>query len=290
MFRIGDIEIYLFNDAAAWVDPGGMFGLAPRVLWSRYHEADERNLIQTATHNLLIRAAGRDIIVDTGYGNCLSESQRRRAGITRFDGTHCGLQSLGVAPADIDIVIDTHLHDDHCTGNFRLDADGSRAPAFPKAEYLAQRREYEDAIQPNERTRATYLPANYAPLYQSGQLRLLDGDCEIAPGVSAHVTPGHTSAHMSVRIESGGQHAVFLCDLASLAVQFERLAWMTAYDVEPLVTLETKRVWQQWALETNALLIFPHDAVKPVGRLSQDERGRYAVQPVEFEYDNPVLS
>lgn len=289
MFRIGDIEIYLFNDATTWVDPGGIFGLVPRVLWSRYHEADARNLIQTANHNLLIRAAGRNIIVDTGFGNCLSESQRRRGGITHFDGTRQGLQSLGIAPADIDIVIDTHLHDDHCTGNFRLSADGSRAPAFPNAEYLVQRREYEDAIRPNERTRATYLPENYVPLNQSGQLRLLDGDGEIAPGVGAHVTPGHTPAHMSIRIESGGQYAAFLCDLASLAVHFERLAWMTAFDVEPLLTLETKRVWQRWALETDAVLIFPHDALNPVGRLTQDERGRYAVQPVDFEYDQPLV-
>lgn len=288
MFRIGDIEVYLFNDAATRVDPGGLFGLVPRVLWSRYYEADARQLIQTANHNLLIRAAGQNIIVDTGYGNCLSESRHRRAGVTHFDGTHRGLQSLGISPADIDIVIDTHLHGDHCTGNFRLHADGSRIPAFPDATYLVQRREYEDAIAPNERTRATYLPDNYVPLFETGQLKLLEGDSEIAPGVAALVTPGHTPAHMSLRIESGGQHAAFLCDLASLAVHFERLAWMTAYDVEPLITLETKRVWQRWALETGALLIFPHDAVKPAGRLIQDERGRYAVQPLEFEYDNPV--
>ncbi len=288
MFRIGHIEIYLFNDATTWVDPGGIFGLVPRALWSRYHEADTRHLVQTANHNLLIRAAGRIIIVDTGYGNCLNESQRRRAGITRFDGTAHGMQSLGIAPADIDTVVNTHLHNDHCTGNFRLTAGGSREPAFPNAEYLVQRREYEDAIRPNERTRATYLPDNYVPLFDSGQLKLLEGDCEIAPGISAHITPGHTPAHMSVRIESGGQQAAFLCDLASLAVQFERLAWMTAYDVEPLVTLETKRDWQQWALETDALLVFPHDAVKPVGRLVTDERGRPGVQAVPVAYDNPA--
>lgn len=286
MFRIGDIEVFLFNDTTTWVDPGGLFGLVPRVLWSRYHAANERNLVQTANHNLLIRSAGRNIIVDTGYGNCLTESQRKRGGITRFDGTHQGLATLGVSPADIDTVIDTHLHDDHCTGNFRLDADGSREPAFPNAEYVVQRREYEDATSPNERTRATYLRDNFVPLYESGQLKLLDGDSQIAPGVTAMATPGHTPAHMSIRIESAGQHAAFLCDLASLAVQFERLAWMTAYDVEPLVTLETKRIWQQWALETDALLFFPHDAVKPAGRLTQDDRGRFTVNPVDFASDN----
>ena len=288
MFHIGDAEIYLFNDAITFMDPGGLFGLVPRLLWARYYSADDRHLIRTATHNLLIRAAGKNIIVDTGFGNALSESQRRFLHITEHDGTHRGLSALGIAPGEIDIVIDTHLHDDHCTGNFRVNADGQRLPAFPNAEYLAQRREYEEAVNLNERTRGTYFLDNYVPLHQSGQLRLLNGGSEIVPGVTAHVTPGHTPGHMSVRIESRGEHAAFLCDLASLAVHIERLAWMTAYDVEPLVTLETKRSWQQWALETNALLIFPHDAVKPAGRLTQNENGRLAVQQVDVVYDNPA--
>jgi len=287
MLQIGDIEVYLFNDATAYMDPGGLFGLAPRALWSRYYSADERQLIGVATHNLLVRAAGANIIVDTGFGNNLSDRQRRFLHINEFDGAHKGLAALGIAPADIDIVINTHLHDDHCTGNFRLDADGRRAPAFPNAEYLVQRREYEDATHLNERTRATYRPDNYVPLLETGQLRLLDGDSEIVAGLRALVTPGHTPGHMSVRIESRGQQAAFLCDLASLAVHFERLAWMTAFDVQPLVTLETKRHWQQWALETKALLFFPHDASRPAGRLRRDERGRPTVQPVSVEYDNP---
>ncbi len=287
MFRIGEIKVYLFNDAAVYMDPGGLFGLVPRALWARHYTADERQLVRAATHNLLIRAAGANIIVDTGYGNCLGDKKRHYLHIDEFDGTQRGLAALGISAADIDIVIDTHLHDDHCSGNFRLNAAGARQPAFPNAEYLAQRREYEDAINLNERTRATYRPENYAPLYESGQLRLLDGDTEIAAGVSVIVTPGHTRGHMSARIESGGEQAAFLCDMASLAVHIERLAWMTAFDVEPLVTLETKRRWQQWALETKALLIFPHDAKTPAGRLTRDERDRLTVQPEKLEYDNP---
>ena len=273
MWRIGDFELHLFNDASAWIDPGGMFGLVPRVLWSRYYAVDDRQLLNTANHTLLIRSDRQNILVDTGFGNCLSETQRKRRNIADFDGTRKGLAALGISPDNIDIVVDTHLHDDHCTGNFRLDENGERLPAFPNATYLVQRREYEDACAPNERTRATYLPQNFMPLRESGQLRLLDGDAEIAPGVTAHVTPGHTPAHMSLRIASRGQHAAFICDLASLAIHFERLAWMSAYDVEPLVTLETKRAWQPWALETGALLFFPHDMKIPAGRLTKGENG-----------------
>ena len=282
MHSVGDIDIHLFNDTTSWVDPGGIFGLVPRVLWSRYLQEDDRHLLPLANHNLLIRAAGKNIIVDTGFGNCLSESQQKRYGMRQTDGTHAGLAAIGVSAADIDIVINTHLHDDHCTGNFRVSPDGERRPAFPNADYLVQRREYEDAIAPNERTRATYNLDNYVPLYRSGQLRLLDGDSDIAPGIRALATPGHTPGHMSLRMESGGEHAAFVCDLASLAVHMERLAWMTAYDVEPLVTLETKRRWQAWALETNALLIFPHDVNRPAGYLTRNEKGRLIVEALEL--------
>ena len=284
MIAIGRFELYLFNDATAWVDPGGVFGLVPRALWSRYVSADARNLVPLSHHNLLIKASGANVLVDTGFGNCLLPAQQKRFNIERGDGTHAGLAALGIAPDDIDIVINTHLHDDHCSGNFRLDADGQRLPAFPKAEYLVQRREYQDASNVNERTRATYNSANYQPLFESGQLRLLDGDCQILPGLDLALTPGHTPGHMSLRIASEGQHAAFLCDLASYAVHFERLAWMTAYDLEPLLTMETKRLWQAWALENEALLIFPHDGAKPAGYLTQGEKGRFHVEPIRQPY------
>ena len=280
MIRIGAFTLHLFNDAATWVDPGGMFGLVPRALWSRYLSANDDQLVPSANHNLLIQAPGKTILVDTGFGNCLSEKRRQRYQLKHFDGTHSGLERLGIAPEAIDIVINTHLHDDHCSGNFRLDVESQRQPAFPNAEYLVNRREYADATKPNERTRATYNPANYRPLVEAGQMRLLDGDCDIVPGISAHITPGHTPGHMSVRISSGRDHAAFLCDMASLAVHFERLAWMTAFDVEPLITLETKRAWQKWALEHDALLIFPHDIQRPAGRLRPADKGRFALEPM----------
>ncbi len=286
MITIGDIKVYVFNDAETWSDPGGPFGLVPRVLWSRYVDPDERHLVPMATHNLLIQANGKNIIVDTGFGNMLSDEIQKRYNMTYTDGTHKGLAELGLSADDIDIVIDTHLHSDHCTGNHRIDASGDIVPAFPNAEYVVQRREYEDALKPNERTRATYILPNYVPLVESGQMRLLDGDTEIVSGVTGVVTPGHTPAHMSVRIESNGEHGAFLCDLSTYAVHIERLGWMTSYDVEPLITLETKREWQQWGLETNAVLIFPHDSIKPAGRLTLNEKRRHIVEPiVDFAYD-----
>ena len=278
MFRIGDIEIIPISDGVVMMDSGGPFGLVPRALWSRYLQPDERHRVPMSLTCLLVRAGGRIIVVDTGLGDKLDEKTAHQWGLTRPEGTLLdGLARQGVQPEDVDIVIDTHLHGDHCAGNTILGADGQPRATFPRAQYYVQRREYEDAMHPNERTRATYFPINYAPLYDAGQLTLLDGDTEIAPGVTGVVTPGHTPGHQSVIFASGGAYALFVADLASYAVHFERLGWMTAYDVEPLVTLETKRHWQAWALETNALLIFQHDTQTLAGRLVEDESGRRRV-------------
>ncbi len=285
MLQIGDIQLHLINDATIQVDGGGAFGVVPRVLWRAYFTPDEDNLIPMTTTCLLARVDGRNIVVDTGMGDKLDAKARAMWRLERSNGGLTdGLLRLAVAPADIDLVICTHLHADHAGGNTCFGASGNILPTFPNAEYVVQRREYEDAMRPNERTRATYLPINYQPLVASGQMRLLDGDTDLAPGVRGVVTRGHTPGHMSVLFESGGQNAMFVCDMASYAVHMERLGWMTAYDVEPLETLETKRRWQRWALENGALLIFPHDPTRPAGRLSEYEPGKVRLVPVEEPY------
>lgn len=286
MLEFGDVRIHLINDGVTLADPGGPFGLVPRVLYSRYFVPDENFLVPMSLHCLLIQVAGKNIVVDTGLGNKLDAKQQAQWHLTRPTGNLLdALSRLDVSANDIDIVIDTHLHSDHCSGNTYLNLeDGTAYPTFPNAQYVVQRREFEDASNPNERTAGTYYNINWQSLLDNGQLQLLDGDTEIAPGIFGVVTPGHTPGHMSVHIESNGQHALFACDMASYAVHFERLAWMTAYDVEPLVTLETKRQWQQWAFDHRAVVIFPHDPKRPAGKLTKDERNKFKLAQVELPY------
>ncbi len=282
MFRIGSIEIHIIHSGVVWVDSGGPWGLVPRALWSRYLQPDERHRVPMALLSLLVRAGEKTIVVDTGLGDKLDAKARRIWGLEHPHGTLLdGLARLGVAPTEVDLVINTHLHADHCAGNTRWDADGQAVAVFPNAEYIVQRLEYEDASHPNERTRATYYAANFQPLRQNGQLTLLEGDAEIVHGVRCVVTPGHTDAHQSVLFEEGGQYALFVADMASYAVHFEKLAWMTAYDIKPLVTLETKRRWQKWALENDALLLFQHDPHVMAGKLVEDAQGKRHVEKVE---------
>lgn len=285
MIAIGDYQLHILNDGDTLVDPGGPFGLVPLVLYRRYFEPSADHYIPMTETCLLIQTGEQNILVDTGLGNRLNDKQRAIWHLSRPQGDLIdGLARLSLTPDDIDIVINTHLHADHCAGNTRYDADGQVVPVFPNAKYVVQRREYEDAMQPNERTAATYSAENWQVLVENGQMKLLDGDTEIAPGVWGVVTPGHTPGHMSVKVESQGEHALFVCDLASYAVHFERLGWMTAYDVEPLITLETKRKWRQWALDTGAVLIFPHDPKRPVARMIRNEAGSPVLQPLDESF------
>lgn len=265
--HIGDVELVPVTDGSAWVDGGSMYGLVPRILWERVTPPDPLNRVPMALTCLIIRSCGRTILVDTGYGSKLSEKRREILALERQPGLPAALGALGMTPADVDIVVNTHLHSDHCGGNTSL-VDGSPVPTYPRAEYWVQRLEWTEALYPNERTRATYLPENIRPI--EPQLRLLDGDTRVTPEVRCVVTRGHTRAHQSVIVESGGQTAIYLGDLAPYAVHVERLAWIAANDVEPLETLETKRSLRRLALERDALLLFEHDASIMAGRLSEE--------------------
>jgi len=275
--KLGEVELHVVSDGEFRVDGGGVFGLVPKVLWEEVVAPDELNRLPSALNCLLITSEGKRILVDTGLGSKLSPKDQELHGLHRPQGGLLeGLRRLGYAPDDIDIVVNTHLHWDHSGGNTLL-RDGVPVPTFPRAQYFVQRLEWADAAYPNERTRNTYLLENLQPLLELGQLSLLSGDTRITRHVRCWVTRGHTRAHQSVVIESNGQTAAFLGDLASRPVYMERLGWISAFDTEPLETLETKRALREWAVERHALLFFEHDLGTPLGYLRQQE-GKYSVQ------------
>lgn len=278
MPSLQNLEYHIINDGHCRVDGGGAFGLVPRTFWERLLPPDSHNTIPFALNCLLVRSAGKTILVDTGYGAKLTPKEQQRVYLQRPNGDLVQqLARLGVGVEDVDIVVNTHLHADHCGGNTCFHGD-ALVPTFPNARYYAQRLEWADAATPNERTRATYRPENYLPLQDTGQLNLIDGNTRITPHVHTAVARGHTRAHQVVILESNGETALFVGDMTTLYYHFQRLAWVTAYDVEPLESIETKRYWQQWAVERNALIIFQHDTQITAGRLRPDGRN-FRVEP-----------
>ncbi len=281
--RLGSVNLHLVSDGESWNDGAGMFGLMPRTEWQEFAEPDEQNRVRGQLHCLLIQTDQHTILVDTGYGDKLSEQER---GFLRLEGDRRLLGSLGtvgVAPEDVDMVINSHLHADHCGGNTCYDGGGDLVPTFPNAPYYVQRIELADAMFPNERTRGTYHRENWEPLQRAGQLRILWGDTRLTDEVRVMLTPGHTPAHQNVVIESGGETAVFLADTAAWPLHMERLEVLTAYDVHPLVNLETKRRLARWAVEHHVLLIFDHCPDDPAGYLHATDRpDRFRFEPVSL--------
>jgi len=278
--RFMDLEVDLVCDGVVFLDAGGPFGLVPRKLYEGYLTPGPDNTIPMILTCMLVRSRGVTILIDTGLGDKLTSDDIRHWGFKRLGGgLLAALAARGVAPTDIDIVINTHLHADHCGGNTQKDGDAVVA-TFPRAEYCVQRIEWAEASHPDDRTRGTYLPENFAPLMTNGQLRVLHGDTEITDQVRCVITPGHTRGHQSVLLQSGEWRGLFVGDMASYAIHFARTAWLTAYDALPLENIATKRHWQHWALENGAWLFLQHDPVMTVARLVESD-GRREVEPVE---------
>jgi len=272
-FRLGELELLVVSDGVIWQDAGATFGLVPRVIWERYTpDLDDKNRIPVGLNSLLIRSEGKLILVDTGVGT----KSVRAPGAMVIEESGRLLENLGregVSADEIDIVVNTHLHFDHGGGNTVM-ADGVPVPAFPRARYFIAKGEWEAASHPNERTRGTYLLENFEPLQDAREVELVTGDVELAKGVRLLPAPGHTEGHCVIELESGGRYGLCVGELSQLPVMLERLAWISAFDVLPLVSLSTKRRMMDWAVEKRALLISVHAPFPGLGRLVAEEGGR----------------
>lgn len=272
--KVGNLSVCAIQAGGQKLDGGAMFGVVPKPLWEKRIPADERNRIQLGMRCLFIEHPEGLVLIDTGAGN--KENPKfhdiyglENAGDGNDTALEKGLAELGRSPSDIAIVINTHLHFDHAGGNTRLNEGGDLEVTFRNAKYYVRSGEYDYARRPNERTAASYFERNYVPLSANGQLELIDGEKEVVAGISVMHTPGHTPHHQSILIESAGEKALYLGDLCPTSSHLP-LPWIMGYDVEPLVTLETKRRVFKRALEEKWLMIFEHDAVNPWGYLSHD--------------------
>jgi glyoxylase-like metal-dependent hydrolase (beta-lactamase superfamily II) len=272
--RIGTWRVHAIQAGGQKLDGGAMFGVVPKPLWQRRIGADDRNRIQLGMRCLLIEHESGLVLIDTGAGNKENEKFYEIYGIENVGEPgptwlENGVRAAGFTPDDVKLVINSHLHFDHAGGNTQRDADGAVRPAFRNARYVVQRREYEWATHTNERTAASYFDHNYVPLHETGQLELLDGETEIVAGIRAIPTPGHTPGHHGLLLENGGERAFYIADLVPTAHHLP-LAWIMGYDVEPMVTLESKRRMLARAVAEQWLVIFEHDADTPWAFVEHD--------------------
>jgi glyoxylase-like metal-dependent hydrolase (beta-lactamase superfamily II) len=268
VLELGDIRVHILHDGTFALDGGALFGVVPRVLWEKTDPPDAKNRVTLGLNVALIETAGRRILVDTGMGDKWNEKER---GLYRIDGTRSLLGSRrerGLGPADIDIVINTHLHFDHAGGGTRI-GEGRPVPTFPRARYLVQKGEWEDATRPHERSRASYREVDIVPLAEAGQVDALTGDAEVAPGVRVVRVGGHTAHHQMVVVEGGGSTLFIPTDLLPTTSHLP-LPFVMGYDLYPVATLEAKRDLLRQAADRDSWLLFYHDREMPLGRIRRD--------------------
>ncbi len=293
---LGDFELSIFSDGTYPLDGGAFFGVVPKVMWSKKVLADDRNYVTAGLNSLLIRTGRQTVLVETGVGNKLSER------MIKFYGQPAqllaNLAAGGIRPEDVDIVINTHLHFDHCGWNTVRGEDGRIVPTFPRAKYYAPEGEWQYARKPSERDSISFIPENYDPLVQTGQMTLLKGGEEIVPGITVKTFPGHTS-HMQAVIVNGrpgferarlqaapsagqegnralvpeGTIACYTSDLIPTTAHID-LTWGMGFDLYPLQTIESKKQYYAKAIPEKWLTVFTHDPKTPWAYVEKDAAGK----------------
>ncbi len=256
--QIGDFDIQFLTDGEFKLDGGAMFGIVPKPLWTRERACDERNRVTLSCNCPLIRAGKEIILIDCGLGRKWNEKQRDIYAIDARPRLIEELAAQGLAPKDVTILIHSHLHLDHAGWNTQLNAKGESEPVFINARHIVERRELDVARKPNEIQRGTYLQNNVAPIEADCGFETFEDSLEVVPGITMLRTGGHTTGHVAVRIESGGQRALFMGEMMP-TTSHRHLPWIMAYDLFPLDTLEMKRKLFAECVANNSLVLLNHD-------------------------------
>lgn len=270
---LGDFELTVVSDGFYISDGGAFFGVVPKTLWEKKVKADANNRIFAGLNSVLVRTGRENILIETGIGNKLSD--KMKSIFQPREELLNNLHAAGITPEDIDIVINSHLHFDHCGWN-TVYKDGRVVATFPKAKYYVQEGEWQHGTQQLERDRVSYISDNYDPLIASGQMQLLNGAADIVPGISVAVYPGHTRNLQAIFIRSGGQTACYISDLIPTSWHLD-LTWVMAYDLFPLETIENRKRYYKEALPQNWLTIFTHDPDIPWAYL-ETVKGKIAIK------------
>jgi glyoxylase-like metal-dependent hydrolase (beta-lactamase superfamily II) len=277
MVRVGKFEVTAVRDGWFALDGGAMFGIVPRVVWSRMAVPDEQNRLRLALNAILIDTGAHKILCDVGIGERPDPAFRQMYGIEKDRTLLESLARIGVRAEDVDIVVPSHLHFDHAGWCTRRAAGGGYEPAFPRATYIVQEGAWEEALSANPRTRGSYIETDFLAIEK--RLRLIRGDEEIAPGVEVRQTGGHVRHHQSVIARSEGRTFLFAGDVFPTAWHVKP-AWVLGFDLDPAGMAELKQRWLPEVCAGEWLVGFVHDPNVAIGYIREAAKG-YRVEPVE---------
>jgi len=279
MIPLGEFELHPVYDGFFRLDGGAMFGIVPKVAWEKVAPADEKNRITLSLTNLLIRAHGNNILVDTGIGTKHDAKFVEMYAVVHPPTTPESLAKIGVKPEDVNFVVLSHLHFDHAGGATVL-RNGDLVPTYPNATYIIQEGMWREAQESNPRTKGSYIPDDFLPLQKAGRVKLIKGDYEIVPGVRCVLTGGHVKHHQVVRMESRGEKAIYWADLLPTSAHIKP-AWVMGYDLYPHEVASLKQQLVAEAMRERWVNVFEHDPNVSMARISDDHKGGFALEPLE---------
>jgi len=299
---VGDFELIVCSDGTYLLDGGAMFGVVPKTLWHKRIAPNADNQILLGLNSVVVRTGKHTVAIETGIGN--KQTPKMRAIFANQELLMKSYAAAGVDPDEVDFVVNTHLHFDHCGWNTTLQQDGSVTPTFRNARYFAHAGEVAHGHLQLERDRVSYLSPNYDPLVESGQMTLLDAGsfaagaagagglgagrtAAICPGISVELFPGHTAQMLGVHIEPAravesrasaarAPHACYIGDLIPTAHHLDA-TWVMGYDLDPLRCIEERKRFYQRAIPEEWLVLFTHDHDTPMARLALNEKGKPVV-------------
>ncbi|MEN3043791.1 MAG: MBL fold metallo-hydrolase [Candidatus Hydrothermales bacterium] len=275
IYNLGDFKIIHLSFGTFKLDGGAMFGIVPKVLWSKSAKSDKRNRITLGLNPILIMGKNFNVLVDNGTGNKYSEKEIDIYGIKLKSDP---FKPYGIKKEDITHVILTHLHFDHAGGSTEY-INGNLKITYPNATYFVQKKEFEDAINPNERTKASYRREDFEPLYNENKIKLLEGDTEILKGIKVINTGGHTEGHQVVLIENKGEKAIYFGDIVPTSYHIP-LPYIMGFDTHPLLNLEIRRKYYDLASKEKWLCFFEHDTIPKAGLIKEIEKGKYIFEEI----------
>ena len=281
---LGDYELTILSDGFYFLDGGAMFGVVPKPLWEKRAPADDQNRILLGLNTVIVRTGKQTIAIETGIGNKLSDKLKAIYGAK--EQLPQAFEAAGIRPEEIDIVINSHLHFDHCGWNTTRTPEGRIVPTFPNARYFAHRGEVTHGHLQLERDAISYISDNYDPLIASGQMTLLGSESAtrpgetwpIVPGISVECFPGHTAQLLAIHIEPGGTgpgtpHACYISDLIPTSAHLDP-TWVMGYDLDPIACIAERKRFYQRAIPEQWLVLFTHDHHTPYGHIAVNDIGK----------------
>jgi len=266
--KFGNYECAAVDLGDFFSDGGAMFGVVPKVLWEKEIPSDDKNRIPMKANALLIQGNGKNILVDTGFGNKLSDKEKKIYGIDIDVNMDTFLSKHRLTCDDITDVVLTHLHFDH-TGGATFYKDGSVYPTFPSAVYYLQEKQLEAANNPNLRDQSSFIKDSYMPLMDAGLLKLIDGPFQLSEGIDIIVTNGHTPGQQHPLIRGKANSLFYCADIFPTSAHVP-VVWHMAYDVDPLLVMKEKQDILERALKENWLFFFEHDPNIVAAFIKQD--------------------